>query len=221
MIEEVFGVTKAYNTLIWHGDEFSISRESATHVRISRQKPKPKSPFAQLLWSVSLDVTSGYQELTASQGNRLVSVADKHLLALTCGTYADTDSEHNHHIYNISDEGQVLWSLPWKTINRFALLDDNIVVIKHNGPSHVWLADPPLEAHLIDPHTGQSISSQSILIPDNLKSHLQSFQLTKLRTYLVWKNQQLLLYIRPDFRAAYSEEHNLQSGRMFSVHLTF
>lgn len=206
-----------YNTLQWQDDHVSVARQSRSHVRISRLKHRLSEPF----WSISLDVTSGYRMLRVADGNRLACVDNTHLLAITCGEYEGGGSLHNYHLHYIHEEGRILWSRPWQTIQRFTMVNGKILVIRYVSPPNYWIADAPLEAHLLEPKTGASVGHRPIHIPDHLKPHYQSWQVTDLKTYLVWRDGKLLVTVRPYFRPNYTPAHALSNRGSFTNALTF
>ena len=170
-------------------------------------------------WSISIDVTSGHRMLHVAQGNRLACLQNKHLIALTSGTYAESQSLHNHQLHYIHKDGHVLWSRPWQTIERFTCIDDTILVLRYRTPPNFWIEDVPLEAHLLDPDTGESLAIEPIAIPDSLREHYQSWQVHELKTYLVWKENRLIVTVRPYFQPAYAPAHRLKNRGSFKHQL--
>ena len=79
----------------------------------------------------------------------------------------------------------------------------------------------PLEAHLLDPDTGESVDFRPIPIPADLLPHYQSWQVTQLKTYLVWKNDQLVVTVRPHFRPQYKAAQELSNRGSFKHWLSF
>ncbi len=206
-----------YNTVKWKDDYVSVARQSRTHVRISRHKHRLQEPF----WNISLDVTSGYRMLQVADGNRLACVANRHLLAITCGEYVTGGSLHNYYLHYIHDEGRILWSRPWRTIQRFTMVNGKLLVLRYASPPNYWIIDAPLEAHLLEPKTGESVGRREISIPEKLKPHYQSWQVASLKTYLVWRDGRLLVTVRPYFRPSYTPAHALTNRGSFTNALTF
>ena len=206
-----------YNTVQWGNDHVAVARQSRTHVRISRYQQRLGRPK----WNISLDVTSGYRMLHVAVGNRLACISKKHLLAMTCAEYGRGGSLHNHHLHYIHEEGRVLWSRPWQTIQRFTIIENKLLVIRYVSPPNYWIDDAPLEAHMLDWETGESTASTSIVIPDALKPHYQSWQVSDLKTYLVWKNGELVVTVRPYFRPNYLPSHSLNNRGSFKQILSF
>ena len=206
-----------FNTIQWQDDQLTIVRQSDTHVQISRYRHLMNRPF----WSIAVDVTSGHRMLHVAGGNRLACVANQHLLALTCGEYASGGSLHNYQLHYIHESGRILWSRPWHTIQRFTTIDEKLLVLRYPSPPHYWIVDVPLEAHLLDPETGESVQMEPIAVPDELKEHYQSWQVTELKTYLVWKNGKLIVTVRPYFHSHYEPAHTLVNRGSFKHILSF
>lgn len=206
-----------FNTVYWQEDAISIARHSASHVRVSRYKHRLGEPS----WTILLDATSGHRTLAVGDGNRLTCVGGRHLLAITCGEHVEGESLHNYQLHYIDGDGQVLWSRPWQTIQRFTLVDDHLLVVRYSSPPQIWIAETPLEAHLLDPTTGETLATQAISVPDNLLSHYQSWQVANLRSYLVWRGDQLVLTVRPYFYPPYATNLALIKQTMFRTTLSF
>lgn len=215
MTQKIARTDTDFNTIQWFDDQVTIARHSHSHVRISRFRHRLSKPN----WTMAIDVTSGHRMLHVAHGNRLACLQNKHLLALTCGTYEDATSCHNHQLHYIHEDGQVLWSRPWQTIQRFTLIDDKLLVLRYCSPPSYWLDDVPLEAHLLDPDTGESVAMEQIRIPDALKQHYQSWQVNELKTYLVWKENKLVATVRPYFQPGYGPAHRLSNRGSFKHHL--
>ena len=206
-----------FNNINWHDDRLTIVRESATHIQISRYQHLISQPA----WSISIDATSGRRMLHVDRGNRLACVNEQHLLALTCGQYGDDGSLHNRQLHYISLDGQILWSRPWHVVERFTIVEDFLLVLRYPSTPHFWIDDVPIEAHLLDPATGESVHMEQIHIPEQLKPHYQSWQVTELKSYLVWKQDRLLLTVRPYFRSHYEPALELANRGSFKHFLSF
>lgn len=206
-----------FNTVFWQDDSISIARHSDSHVRVSRYKHRLGEPS----WTILIDATSGHRALSVADGNRLACVADRHLLAITCGEHTERESLHNFQLHYIDQDGQVLWSRPWQTIQRFTLIDDLLLVVRYVSPPQIWIDRQPLEAHLLDPTSGESVAVQQIAIPDELLPHYQSWQVSNLRCYLVWRKEELVLTVRPYFFRDYIEQLAPIKHAMFRTVLSF
>ena len=211
MTQKIARTDTDYNTIHWQDDQVTIARQSHSHVRISRFKHRLSRPH----WTISIDVTSGHRMLHVACGNRLACVDNEHLLALTSGEYAEGGSLHNHHLHYIHEEGQVLWSRPWETIQRFTMINGRLLVLRYTSPPNFWINAAPLEAHLLDPATGESFCQEPIEIPESLQPHYQSWQVTELKTYLVWKEDRLVVTVRPYFQPSYQPAHRLSNRGSF------
>lgn len=206
-----------FNTIQWQDQFVAIARESDSHVRISRYKHRPGKPS----WTISIDAISGYRMLHVAHGNRLACLNNQHLLALTAGTYGDEGSLHNHQLHYIHHDGQVVWSRPWQTIQRFTVIGDKLLILRYINPPHFWIEDAPLEAHLLDVTTGASCAYEPIAVPEPLREHYQSWQVTELKTYLVWKDDKLVVTVRPYFRPDYAPAQALTNRGSFKHVLSF
>lgn len=205
-----------FNTIQWQDDYISMVHESHATVQISRHKYRLSEP----IWTLPIDVTSGHRMLEVAQGNRLAQVAKQHLLALTSGEH-ENGGRHNHQMHYIHEDGYVLWSRPWQTIQRFTMIDNKLLVVRYVNPPSFWIQEVPLEAHLLDPDTGESLDFRPIPIPPDLLPHYQSWQITELKTFLVWKNDQLIVTVRPYFRRQYKPAQCLKNRGSFKHTLTF
>ncbi|MGB1252175.1 MAG: hypothetical protein ACPG8W_16265 [Candidatus Promineifilaceae bacterium] len=205
-----------FNTIQWQEDYISIAPHSNTTVMVSRHKYRLSEP----IWTLPLDVTSGHRMLRVAYGNRLAQVGKQHLLAITNGEH-ENGGVHNYQLHYIHEDGQVLWSRPWQTIQRFTMVQDKLLVVRYVNPPTFWIQSVPLEAHLLDPETGESVDFRPISIPLELLPYYQSWQVTKLKTYLVWKNDQLVVTVRPHFRPQYEAAHTLKNRGAFKQTLTF
>lgn len=159
--------------------------------------------------------------LHVAEGNRLACIDKTHLLALTCGQYGDDGSLHNRQIHYINLSGQILWSRPWHVVERFTTVADYLLVMRYPSTPQFWIDDAPVEAHLLDPATGESVHMEPIIIPEQLKPHYQSWQVTELKTYLVWKQDHLLVTVRPYFRPQYEAALELANRGSFKHFLSF
>lgn len=200
-----------YNTVRWREDRVTIVPYTHSHVRVVRYRPNAVEPQ----WSVLIDVTDGHRDLRVAGGNRLAIVADCHLLAITCGEYWTGESLHNHKLHALSAEGELLWSRPWQTIQRFTQVGDYLLAVRYTAAPEFWIADAPLEAHLVDPITGDTVACEPIGIPLELLPHYQSGAVLDLKGYLIWHEGRLVITVRPYFRPDYEPAWRLNRRGSF------
>jgi hypothetical protein len=195
----------------WQDDRVTIVPYTESHVRLVRYRPNMLEPR----WSVTLDVTSGHRDLRVGAGNRVVVVADTHLLVITCGEYWTGESAHNFRLHAFSADGELLWSCPWRTIQRFTCVDEALLVVCYSAPPEIWIEDAPLVAQLLDPRTGELLATYPVCIPADLLPHYQSGAVTDLRGYLIWHDGRLVLTVRPSFHPDYKPAWQLHRRGSF------
>lgn len=147
-------------------------------------------------WELSIDVTGGDRDLfpgvTGGLGCKIIETAPNIILITEAEHYRGA-SRHNHHLYSISQSGQIQWKLPWKISPNVRTYNGNIVVARHLV--NYQYADPLLELCVLNPRDGKVLEKHPIYTPEKQKELFKNARFSYLRAQLKTKS----VNVKPTF----------------------